>query len=80
MKKLGHKDDRSHTNSLYATLRLYIESCTLIMRFKTLKQDVSNTLVLSSLVLSFKGSYDESVYYFAIVQNELKKPLKSLLL
>jgi len=50
------------------------------MRFKTLKQDVSNTLVLSSLVLSFKGSYDESVYYFAIVQNELKKPLKSLLL
>jgi hypothetical protein len=50
------------------------------MQFKTLKQDVSNILVLSSLVLSFKGSYNESVYPFVIVQNKLKRPFKSLFL
>jgi hypothetical protein len=77
LKKLRHKEDRLHTNGLYATLRLYIKSCTLIVQFKILKQDASSTLVLSSLVL---GSFDKSVYPFAIVQNKLKRLLKSLLL
>jgi hypothetical protein len=61
-------------------LRLYIKSYTLIVQFKILKIDIRNALVLSSLILGFKGSFNKSVSPFAIAQNKLKRPLKSLLL
>jgi hypothetical protein len=80
LKKLGHKEDRLHTDGLHVMLRLYIESYTLTVQFKILKQDASNTLVLSSLIPSFKGSSDKSVSPFATVRNKPKRHLKSLLL
>jgi hypothetical protein len=80
LKKLEHKEGKLPIDGLLVMLRLYMESYNLIVQFKILKMDVGNTLVLSSPILGFKGSFDESVSPFAIAQSELKRPLKSLLL
>ena len=80
MKKLEYKESKLPIDGLLVMLKLYIESYTLIVQFKILTLSVSNTLVLSSLILSFKGSFNESVSPFTVAQNELKRLIKSLLL
>jgi hypothetical protein len=53
---LEHKEDKSPTDDLHVMLRLYIESYTPNVQFKTLKQAAGNTLVLSFLTLGSKDS------------------------